>query len=154
MYCRRTRTIGTLPTARGASLIEVLIALLVLAVGMLGMAAMQMVSMRNNTSALERSQAVFHTYSILDAMRANPTVSRAGGYNVGLDGAGGGSALASGDLTRWQQSLGSTLGAGATGAVDCAGVVCSITIQWDDSRGSSDPTAHASAYQVLTVSQL
>jgi type IV pilus assembly protein PilV len=63
-------------------LIEVLVAVLVLGIGLLGVAAMQATALRNSQSSLERSQGVMHVYTILDAMRANPQAARAGGYNM------------------------------------------------------------------------
>ena len=55
---------------RGVGLIEVMVAVLILGVGLLGIAAMQTTALRNSQSSLERSQAVMQTYAILDAMRA------------------------------------------------------------------------------------
>ena len=52
-------------------LLAALVAVLVMGVGLLGIAAMQATALRNNQSALERTQATIQTYSILDAMRAN-----------------------------------------------------------------------------------
>ncbi|MBL2545245.1 prepilin-type N-terminal cleavage/methylation domain-containing protein, partial [Klebsiella pneumoniae] len=48
---------------RGASLLEVLIAVLVLAIGMLGMAALQAVTIKNSNSASARSLGVIQVYS-------------------------------------------------------------------------------------------
>lgn len=62
----------------GISLIEVLISVLVLGVGMLGIAAMQATALRNSQSSLERSQAVIQVYTIFDAMRANSEVATSG----------------------------------------------------------------------------
>ncbi len=56
---------------QGFTLIEVLIATLVLTVGLLGIAAMQMVSFQTNQSAYMRSQATFLAQDILDRIRAN-----------------------------------------------------------------------------------
>jgi type IV pilus assembly protein PilV len=56
---------------QGFTLIEVLISTLVLTVGLLGIAAMQMVSFQTNQSAYMRSQATFLAQDILDRMRAN-----------------------------------------------------------------------------------
>src|SRR3546814_10441179 len=67
---------------RGTTLIEVLIAVLVLGIGMLGIASLQATSLRNSQSSLERSQAVIATYAIIDAMRANRNDALAGAYNI------------------------------------------------------------------------
>ena len=50
------------------SLLEVLIAVLVLAIGLLGIAALQATALRNSQSSLERNQAVIASYTIADAM--------------------------------------------------------------------------------------
>lgn len=56
---------------QGFSLIEVLISTLVLTVGILGVAAMQMVSLQTNQGAYMRSQATLLAMDMLDRMRAN-----------------------------------------------------------------------------------
>src|SRR3546814_16361166 len=60
-----------------------MISVLVMGVGLLGIAAMQATALRNNQSALERTQATVQTYSILDAIRANAEAARAGAYTIG-----------------------------------------------------------------------
>ena len=66
----------TLNTARrrrecGFSLIEVLVALLVLAIGLLGLAALQAQGLRFNHDAYVRTQATHLAYDIVDRMRTN-----------------------------------------------------------------------------------
>lgn len=56
---------------QGFTLIEVLVATLVLTVGILGVAAMQMVSFQTNQSAFARSQAIYLAQDIFDRIRAN-----------------------------------------------------------------------------------
>ena len=67
---------------RGFSLIEVLIAILVLAIGLLGMANMQASGMRSTHGAYLRTQATFLAGDILDSMRANVTAARGGSYDI------------------------------------------------------------------------
>jgi len=57
---------------RGFSLIEVLVAVLIVAVGILGVAGLQVVSLQQNRSALLRAEALQLGNDILDRMRANP----------------------------------------------------------------------------------
>jgi type IV pilus assembly protein PilV len=57
---------------RGFTLLEVLIALLVLSIGLLGLAALQTVGLRSNQMASLRTLATQMTYDITDRMRANP----------------------------------------------------------------------------------
>lgn len=124
----------------GAGLIEVLIAVLVMAIGLLGIAAMQATALRNSQSALERSQGVIGTYSILDAMRANPDGLQALEYNISRTcGAspGGAGSLAQSDIQFWLAQLEENLGEGACGSISCdTQRVCSISVEWDDTRGS------------------
>ncbi|KTS74845.1 pilus assembly protein PilV [Pseudomonas oryzihabitans] len=58
-------------TQRGATLIEVLVAMLILAIGLLGLAGLQTVSVQSNQGAYFRSQATILANDIVDRMRAN-----------------------------------------------------------------------------------
>lgn len=120
---------------RGVGLIEVLIAVLVLAIGLLGIAALQATTLRAGQSSFERSQAVIQTYTILDRMRANVAEARIGSYDIpktcDAPAAGG---LVATDLHDWIGSLHDNLGEGACGAIACSGINCNITVWWDDSR--------------------
>jgi type IV pilus assembly protein PilV len=58
---------------RGFSMVEVLVALLVLSIGLLGLAALQTTSLQYNTGSYFRTQATFLAYDIIDRMRANST---------------------------------------------------------------------------------
>jgi len=58
---------------RGVSLVESMIALLVISIGLLGIAALQITSMKQNNSALHHSQAVWIGYNVADRIRANFT---------------------------------------------------------------------------------
>ncbi len=68
----------------GFSLVEVLVALLVLSIGLLGLAALQTTSLQFNTGSYLRTQATFLAYDIIDRMRANSiaiTNSDGNGYD-------------------------------------------------------------------------
>ena len=64
----------------GFSLVEVLIAVLVLGVGLLGLALLQSISLRNGNSAAHRTQATNLAYDMIDMIRANRP--EAGNYNL------------------------------------------------------------------------
>ncbi|WP_323847378.1 type IV pilus modification protein PilV [Microbulbifer magnicolonia] len=66
---------------RGATLIEVLIAVLVLAVGLLGLAATQLMSMKNGNGAHQRYMAALAAHDIIERMRANPGGFEQGSYD-------------------------------------------------------------------------
>lgn len=124
---------------RGMSLIEVLVAVLVLAVGLLGVAAMQSLALRGGQSSLETSQVVMQTTSIIEAMRANRL--NASSYNIGKTCSAasiGAAGLVGDDLKKWIDNLKSTVGA-AGDATTCGQIAgcpnsCVVTIFWDDSR--------------------
>lgn len=65
---------------KGYTLIEVLIALVIMSIGMLGMAGLQMTSLKQNQSAYMRSQATLLAYDIVDRMRANVDAVDSGDY--------------------------------------------------------------------------
>lgn len=136
------RLMNSRRSMRGVSLIEVLVSVVIVAIGLLGIAAMQSMALRGGQSSLESSQAMMQTQSILESMRANR--ANAGAYATGgmlcdPDGAPAVNALAEDDLTDWIASLKGTIGAENDTttcgqiAVDAAGT-WTVTVQWDDSR--------------------
>ena len=66
----------------GYSLLEVMVALGVLSIGMLGLAGMQVVTLKNSTGSYMRSQAAVFAQDLADRMRANPAGVVAGSYLV------------------------------------------------------------------------
>lgn len=62
---------------RGLSLIEILITLLVLAVGLLGLAALQGLSLQTGQVSYQRTQAVNIAYEVADFARANRSTATA-----------------------------------------------------------------------------
>ena len=120
---------------RGITLIEVLITVLVLSVGLLGLAGLQLTSLRNNQSAMERSVGIVQSYSIIEAIRADPDSAKAGRFDVKLDAEPAGNTFPGNALTVWRAQIKANLGADAVGAVSCNTTRCTVTVQWDDSRG-------------------
>lgn len=142
-------------SSNGASLIEILVALLVLSFGVLGMAAMQIRAVKGNHSAMQRTQAVMLSYYIMDAMRVDASNARGLNYNTGgtydtatgkisdpvCDATSYGTPTTLQDVNRqhWIQSLKTGVGAAGDsttcGAILCdANGVCRVQIFWDDSR--------------------
>ncbi|WP_114240127.1 type IV pilus modification protein PilV [Dyella sp. C9] len=60
---------------RGVSLIEVLVAIVVFSVGVLGLALMQIKGAQFTKQAGARSQVIVETRNLIDAMRANPVAA-------------------------------------------------------------------------------
>jgi type IV pilus assembly protein PilV len=107
-------------TQRGLSLVESLVALLVLSIGLLGIAGLFVESVRSSRSALLRTQAVNLVSDMGDRIRANAVAGDAydsGNYQGGpgirgcapdLDDEGRGCSpaeLAEDDLARWSQAV-------------------------------------------------
>ncbi len=151
---------------RGTTLIEVLMSLLILAIGLLGMLGLQTVSLRNTQTAYFRTQATVMTADIIERMRANAQGVRAGSYDdaVGaltaacLTVAGCAPHVMAGhDIAEWQAALQADLPSG-TGVVcidstsddgtpvadacDGIGMNHVVKVWWDDNR---DGTANQRA---------
>jgi type IV pilus assembly protein PilV len=72
---------------RGYGLFESMVSILVVSIGFLGLANVQVNGLASSNSSLLRSQAVYLTYQMADRLRANLPGVQAGAYN-GLSGAG------------------------------------------------------------------
>jgi type IV pilus assembly protein PilV len=122
---------------RGFSLLEVLVAIVVLSIGLLGMAALQSYSIKNNQSAAFRSQAMNLAYGIIDNMRANRTgVLHAEYYTTYSEATPSGTTVAKQDLINWKAAISNVLPQGQ-GQIDFPGTTVTVNIQWDDSRITS-----------------
>ncbi|MFM2274349.1 MAG: type pilus modification protein PilV [Pseudomonadota bacterium] len=134
----------------GASLIEILVAVLVLSFGLLGMAAMQARAVKGNQSSMQRTQGVMLSYYILDAMRIDKNSAKALNYNTGSlvgDVIGGictpdavtGTTLAHTNMRDWITALKDNMGQ-ADDTTTCGAVLCDadgncrVQVQWDDTR--------------------
>lgn len=128
---------------RGVGLLEVLISVLILGVGLLGIAAMQSLALRGGQGSLESSQAVMQTNAIIEAMRANR--ANAASYNLaGMQcTAPAGGSLAQNDIREWIDSLQATIGGGNTTCgqiIAAGGDVYRVIVQWDDQRAQGEST--------------
>jgi type IV pilus assembly protein PilV len=129
--------------SKGFSLIEVLVAVLVLAIGLLGVAALQINATRANQSAELRSQASMLAYFILDAMRANREAAISGAYNTEsypehklCEAPSSPSTLAEKDQEAWLKALKHNLvdQPSTCGEIACNIDTCTVKVYWDDSR--------------------
>jgi type IV pilus assembly protein PilV len=117
----------------GVGLIEVLIAVLVLCFGMLGLVGLQLTTLKQNQSALERGLAVVQSHSIVDAMRADRNNALNGAFNITLsaDPKTGGT-FADTAVAAWRANLKQLFGDDSTGSIACNGSLCTISVQWND----------------------
>lgn len=140
---------------KGFTLIEVMVSLVILSMGLLGIAKLVLFSAHSNDSAYLRSQASDLAYAMLDDMRGNRGIAMAQGYDVAINTApvatgscvGTGctpGALATYDVNTWLSRLALALPSGTgsiatttTAAPAPVGTTAVITVQWDDSSAQS-----------------
>ena len=157
----------------GFTLVEVLVAMLVISIGLLVLATLQLNSLRNNASAMERSQATMYAYDIIDRMRANKDAAVAGNYTTSLGTAPGNKTctssacnaadLASYDVALWKCSIGkwndnaNCTAIGITGplpdgdgSVSLNGTTVTVTVQWSEKRSESTAAAKLTSLSVST----
>lgn len=154
----------------GFTLVEILIAALILSVGLLGIAGMQARGLQFNQSAYERSQATIMAYDIADRMRNNVLAANAGAYDTVI---GGPAALgtdceadncvpadmAAFDLFQWKCSLDNQNACGnidgilndGDGSINVAGSVVTIIVQWTDDRGAEQVADRTTSVTVETI---
>ena len=70
---------------RGFSMIELLVAVLVMGIGVLGISALQMVSLQNNRGALYRAEAVQLAYDMMDRIKAHGNPAAYDGLAMAAD---------------------------------------------------------------------
>lgn len=143
----RRNGVGRARSVAGAGLIEVLVAVLLLAVGGLSVAMAQATAVRRTEGAMLSTTAVHASVSLADAMRANHQAVLDGAYNTAgelcaaTDGPSGN--LAQQDLRRWVDALAAGMDAQAAvcGTVDCQAGGCQLTVRWDDARAAGQDGA-------------
>jgi type IV pilus assembly protein PilV len=134
-------------TNTGFSLLEVLIALLILAVGLLGMASLMLHSMKSNQSSYQRTQASLLAYDMAERLRLNPAIATAGNNYVIASTANPGSAVTcpSGtctaaqssavDVYEWSKAINDQQ---LSGTVARNGNLYTINVSWDISLTAAD----------------
>lgn len=142
----------------GSSLIEVLAAMTILAVGILGINAMQTSTLKSNQNSYMRTQAVYLAQDIVERARSNAQGIEAGNYNdpapvvtAACQAAAGCTAaqMAANDVAQWETTVAATLPSGAgvvcldaspddgtPAAPACSntGALYTVKIWWDDNR--------------------
>jgi type IV pilus assembly protein PilV len=132
----------------GFTLVEVLVALLVLSIGMLGIAALYLDSLRASRAALYRTQAVSLASDIADRIRANRTPVDA--YDCGGEcvAGTGGNAVAILDINAWLANIQREL-PGGTGSLTFTAAAAATTpnvydvaVTWTE-VGYEDPLTYS-----------
>lgn len=154
------------PRSQGFTLVDSLIAFFVFSVGLLGIAALELVSKRSSYEAVQRTTATTLAYDITERMRANPAEAVTGAYFNTVTAAPAADCstavctapeLALYDRWQWQQALaGATDQAGASnvgGLVSPSACVArtaggtaneiTVAIAWRGQGAFINPTTHA-----------
>jgi type IV pilus assembly protein PilV len=134
-------------TEQGFTLVEALVALVVLSVGLLGIAGLQLIGMKANKGSATRTQAVYLAYDIIDRMRANSLDALKGNYNLALTATPAGGTMAGDDLVGWRSNITRVLPPGSvtpTGSVayDTTTNIITVDVEWDDSHANVSNDAH------------
>jgi type IV pilus assembly protein PilV len=127
----------SLSSSAGLTLVEVLIAQVVMSIGMLAIAALHLHSLRATRSALVLTQAVTLAADMADRIRANRDPANA--YDCGgtCDSGEGGNAIAAADVDAWRAAVAAQLPDGntsityATGAANAPDVY-TVTVGWTE----------------------
>lgn len=145
------------PRVAGFTLVESLVAMVVISVGMLGIAAMYVEGLRAGRTSIYRTVAVDLAADMADRIRANTTGQAAYAGAAAANGAGcvnaganlSAAAQAACDLFFWQQQVTALLPAGVGVLTFAAGAggpnVYTITLDWNE------PGANGALEYALTV---
>ncbi|KAF0866921.1 type IV pilus modification protein PilV [Pseudomonas sp. LD120] len=114
----------------GMTLIEVLVALLILTLGLLGAAVVQIKALQYSDSSRMSTQASFIAYDMLDRIRANVAAD----YTLATSASGGASDVRHQDLHEFASNVESFAGPSAKGSISVNRQVYTIRITWDDAR--------------------
>lgn len=133
----------TINTNSGFSLIEVVLATLILAIGLLGLAQLQMLGLQGSVSAYAHSQASLLAYDMADRIRANRAARSAyvtskttRSTTCSATSPCSAEQMAEQDLVAWQQQVSTLLVAGV-GTITVTGNTFTISVNWDDNRDGS-----------------
>lgn len=147
----------------GATMIEVLVTILVLAVGLLGLSATQVMSLKNGNNAHHRYMAALAAHEMAERMRANPDGlelasydgKTADGTEASVDCSNGCSAadLARLDLYDWGQVISTNL-PGGEGQIERAGSTVTLTVTWKEqhtgqNRGTAAGGTEDSTFEMV-----
>ena len=110
---------------QGFTLLEILLATVILSVGMLAVASLQLKSLRQNNSSFVRSQAVILAYDMADRIRANKTGAEANNYDITID------KTADGDVFAAQCGAGASCDCDGTAGASSASCDVAQLAQWD-----------------------
>jgi type IV pilus assembly protein PilV len=144
-----------MPKQAGMTLVEQLVTLVLVSVGLLGIAALQLASLRANREAYFHLQAGALANDILERIRANRQGFADSEYDAAFNDTGVRSTTAGNDLHAWQLEIDRSLPGGAASAAGAIGRtagtnVVVVTIRWRAGAERNAADAAASIYRMTT----
>lgn len=139
---------------QGFSLIEVLISVLILAVGLLGAAAIQLNALKYTDSSMMTSQASFVAYDMLDRIRANPDGNYVLTNLTGAPSASNFTAPRDQDLFDFAQNIRNFDPLTGNGSIVVNGRVVTITVTWNDMRALNSTDVAGSMRSFVLTSRV
>lgn len=137
----------------GLSLIEVLITVVLVSIGLLGLAGLQLTSVRNSSSSSERFVATTLAQDILERMRANRNRAIGPGrvYNLAMGADPGVGGVEGADLDAWKEAIEAALpsGQGAVAVDDDS--VATVTLEWTDASNNNADDSRAMSLTLSTT---
>jgi type IV pilus assembly protein PilV len=130
---------------KGFTLVELMVAILVLAIGLLGLAALQVVGLSSNHNAYLRTQATFLAQDMADRMRNNRAslaayVGAAAGATDCSSSTCTSAQMVGYDIAQWNAALATQLPGGVgTVTVTVNGAVYRIRVIWSEHEDTQDP---------------
>ncbi|RBH56987.1 type IV pilus modification protein PilV [Pseudomonas sp. MWU13-2860] len=120
------------------TLVEVLISVLILAVGLLGAAAIQLDALIYTDSSKMRSQASFIAYDMMDRIRANPDADYTLAHANAVTATAGSTVARDADFYDFKTNINNFAGAtGWDGSIVVNGRAVTISINWSDLRAAN-----------------
>lgn len=145
---RQQRLVFIRKSQLGVSLIEVMIAVFISAIGVLGAAALQLNALKYTNSAVYTSQASFIAYDILDRIRANADPDMLSGYVLdSTNTPPSGSGLQDTDLTDFSTNV-QGLPAG-NGSIGVSSSTVTVTITWSEGKAGAS-ASDTGTFTVIT----
>ena len=149
MNSHRASQIETAPRQAGFTMLEVLISIIVVTMGLLGLAGMSIRSLAANDSSGLRATAATNAMYVADLMRANrqPVLDSEYDVMIGTASAPGPSPRAVADVTGWKTILSQMPSGDGSIAYDDATKAVRVVVRWNDKRGNMAASETATTQQ-------
>ena len=161
--------LNTINFNNGFTLLEVMIAMVIFAVGMLGLAGIQSISLQNEHASYSRSQAILLAYEMADKLKANPggsinyvvdaNTTTIAGYSDSTMCTANNCTITNivdYDIGLWKEAVSTLLPGGQASITNPTPLNHTITVHWDEDRtgvtGTNCPVTGATDLRCFQLS--